>query len=241
MAISLFGLIRSMAQQSEIAELQAADRRRQTVITDLQKRPSETETAKATRGGSVAFLDWVIDCATVQSVKKLGHEVNASFTTTPPTPSRRDPTTTLWSPVPNFTGHDRPGVTAVFGSTEYDRTGDDSHPSERGSLKEWSTVPMVERMETCSHKNCQNVENQVKLPLPKTMQEAIEMATELWIENYTLFAENRRKQEKFLKTLPGNNQNQHQNKRKKHSRAYAAGKGDVTRNHMEGTKPLVPV
>ncbi|GJZ43635.1 hypothetical protein Tco_0590890 [Tanacetum coccineum] len=54
---------------------------------------------------------------------------------------------------------------------------------------------------------------------PKTMQEAIEMATDLMDRRINTLAENKRK----LEDTPRNNQNQQPNKRQNTGRAYAAG------------------
>ncbi|GJV86059.1 putative reverse transcriptase domain-containing protein [Tanacetum coccineum] len=69
---------------------------------------------------------------------------------------------------------------------------------------------------------------------PKTMQEAIEMATGLMDRRINTLAENKRK----LEDTPRNNQTYQQNKRQNTGRAYAAGNGD--RKPYEGTKPRCP-
>ncbi|GJV26204.1 putative reverse transcriptase domain-containing protein [Tanacetum coccineum] len=69
---------------------------------------------------------------------------------------------------------------------------------------------------------------------PKTMQEAIEMATGLMERRINTLAENKRK----LEDTPRNNQTYQQNKRQNTGRAYAAGNGD--RKPYEGTKPRCP-
>ncbi|GJX62531.1 putative reverse transcriptase domain-containing protein [Tanacetum coccineum] len=70
---------------------------------------------------------------------------------------------------------------------------------------------------------------------PKTMQEAIEMATELM---FNTFAERQAENKRKFEDTPQNNQNQQSNKRQNTGRAYAAGNGDKKPN--EGTKPLCP-
>ncbi|GJQ93202.1 reverse transcriptase domain-containing protein [Tanacetum coccineum] len=69
---------------------------------------------------------------------------------------------------------------------------------------------------------------------PKTMQEAIEMATDLMDRRINTLAENKRK----LEDTPRNNQTYQQNKRQNTGRAYAAGNGD--RKPYEGAKPRCP-
>ncbi|GJY91163.1 reverse transcriptase domain-containing protein [Tanacetum coccineum] len=73
---------------------------------------------------------------------------------------------------------------------------------------------------------------------PKTMQEAIEMATELMDRRINTFAERQAENKRKFEDTPQNNQNQQQNKRQNTGRAYAAGKGD--KKPYEGTKPLCP-
>ncbi|GJW97502.1 putative reverse transcriptase domain-containing protein [Tanacetum coccineum] len=75
-------------------------------------------------------------------------------------------------------------------------------------------------------------------PMPKTMQEAIEMATELMDRRINTFAERQAENKRKFEDTPRNNQNQQQNKRQNTGRAYAAGNGD--KKPYEGTKPLCP-
>ncbi|GJS26070.1 putative reverse transcriptase domain-containing protein [Tanacetum coccineum] len=70
---------------------------------------------------------------------------------------------------------------------------------------------------------------------PKTMQEAIEMATGLMERRINTLAENKRK----LEDTPRNNQTYQQNKRQNTGRAYAAGNGDrKPRCPNEASRPL---
>ncbi|GKB57584.1 reverse transcriptase domain-containing protein [Tanacetum coccineum] len=73
---------------------------------------------------------------------------------------------------------------------------------------------------------------------PKTMQEAIEMATELMDRRNNTFAERQAENKRKFEDTPRNNQNQQPNKRQNTGRAYAAGNGD--KKSYEGTKPLCP-
>ncbi|GJV83827.1 reverse transcriptase domain-containing protein [Tanacetum coccineum] len=70
---------------------------------------------------------------------------------------------------------------------------------------------------------------------PKTMQEAIEMATELMDRRINTFAERQTEKKRKFEDTSRNNQNQQQNKRQNTGRAYTAGNGD--KNRIEGTKP----
>ncbi|GJS12292.1 putative reverse transcriptase domain-containing protein [Tanacetum coccineum] len=73
---------------------------------------------------------------------------------------------------------------------------------------------------------------------PKTMQEAIEMATELMDRRNNTFAERQAENKRKFEDTPRNNQNQQPNKRQNTGRAYAAGNGD--KKPYEGTKPRCP-
>ncbi|GJZ44657.1 putative reverse transcriptase domain-containing protein [Tanacetum coccineum] len=73
---------------------------------------------------------------------------------------------------------------------------------------------------------------------PKTMQEAIEMATELMDRINNTFAERQAENKRKFEDTPRNNQTQQPNKRQNTGRAYAAGNGD--RKPYEGAKPRCP-
>ncbi|GJU80890.1 putative reverse transcriptase domain-containing protein [Tanacetum coccineum] len=73
---------------------------------------------------------------------------------------------------------------------------------------------------------------------PKTMQEAIEMATELMDRRINTVSERQEENKRKFEDTPRNNQNQQPNKRQNTGRAYAAGNGD--KKPYEGTKPLCP-
>ncbi|GJT25298.1 putative reverse transcriptase domain-containing protein [Tanacetum coccineum] len=73
---------------------------------------------------------------------------------------------------------------------------------------------------------------------PKTMQEAIEMATKLMDMRINTVAERHAENKRKFEDTPQNIQNQQPNKRQNTGRAYAAGNGD--KKSHEGTKPLCP-
>ncbi|GJR07931.1 putative reverse transcriptase domain-containing protein [Tanacetum coccineum] len=73
---------------------------------------------------------------------------------------------------------------------------------------------------------------------PKTMQEAIEMATELMDRRNNTFAERQAENKRKFEDTPRNNQTQQPNKRQNTGRAYATGNGD--RKPYEGAKPRCP-
>ncbi|GJY64124.1 putative reverse transcriptase domain-containing protein [Tanacetum coccineum] len=75
---------------------------------------------------------------------------------------------------------------------------------------------------------------------PKTMQEAIEMATELMDKRVSTIAERQAENKRKLENTSRNNQNQQQqqNKRQNTGRAYTAGSGD--KKSYGGSRPLCP-
>ncbi|GKD66133.1 reverse transcriptase domain-containing protein [Tanacetum coccineum] len=75
---------------------------------------------------------------------------------------------------------------------------------------------------------------------PKTMQEAIEMATELMDKRVSTIAERQAENKRKLEVTSRNNQNQQQqqNKRQNTGRAYTAGSGD--KKSYGGSRPLCP-
>ncbi|GJV00283.1 putative reverse transcriptase domain-containing protein [Tanacetum coccineum] len=74
--------------------------------------------------------------------------------------------------------------------------------------------------------------------VPKTMQEAIEMATELMDRRINTFAERQAENKRKFEDTPRNNQNQQPNKRQNTGRAYAAGNGDKKPPLQEGLPPV---
>ncbi|GJS43479.1 putative reverse transcriptase domain-containing protein [Tanacetum coccineum] len=74
---------------------------------------------------------------------------------------------------------------------------------------------------------------------PKTMQDAVEFATELMDKKIHTFTERQTKNKKKFKDTSRNNQNQQQqNKRQNTGRAYTAGSGE--KKPYRGSKPLSP-
>ncbi|GKB05239.1 reverse transcriptase domain-containing protein [Tanacetum coccineum] len=73
---------------------------------------------------------------------------------------------------------------------------------------------------------------------PKTMQDAIEFATELMDKKINTWAERQADNKRKSDDTTRNNQNQQPNKRQNTGRAYAAGNGD--RRPYEGPRPLNP-
>ncbi|GJU45267.1 putative reverse transcriptase domain-containing protein [Tanacetum coccineum] len=74
---------------------------------------------------------------------------------------------------------------------------------------------------------------------PRTMQDAIEMATELMDQKIRTITERQAENKRKFDDIARNNQNQQQqNKRQNTGRAYAIGNGD--RRSYDGAKPLCP-
>nr|GFC75724.1 reverse transcriptase domain-containing protein [Tanacetum cinerariifolium] len=81
------------------------------------------------------------------------------------------------------------------------------------------------------------IHGRVKASKPKTMQDAIEIATKLMNKKISTLAECQTKNKKRLDNTSKNNQNQQQpNKRQNTSRAYTARHGE--KKHYSGSKPL---
>nr|GEV66478.1 hypothetical protein [Tanacetum cinerariifolium] len=99
----------------------------------------------------------------------------------------------------------------------------------------WKTLKkmMTDKVEKYIGGLPDTIHDSVKATKPKTMQEAIEFATELMDKRIRDAIENKRK----FEVTSGNNQNQpQQNKRQNTCRAYAAGNSD--KNMYTGSKPL---
>nr|GFC35142.1 hypothetical protein [Tanacetum cinerariifolium] len=99
----------------------------------------------------------------------------------------------------------------------------------------WKTLKkmMTDKVEKYIGGLPDTIHDSMKATRPKTMQEAIEFATELMDKRIRDAVENKQK----FEGTSGNNQNQpQQNKRKNTSRAYTTGNSD--RNMYTGSKPL---
>ncbi|GKA11359.1 hypothetical protein Tco_0690792 [Tanacetum coccineum] len=209
------------AQMLEIRELQSVDRRRQIAISDLLK--TDRERRKEMRELRVANHS-VATSGSVRLQMILLFSISCV-----PRPWRLEHALTHWRTLVAV-----PRLCAALAARDATRNGVDSHTSGTGGtegvveLTQW-----FERMETVFRiSNC-SVENQ-----PKTIQEAIEMVTELMDMRISIVAERQVENKRKFEDTPRNNQNQQQNKRQNTGRAYAAGNGD--KKPYEGTKPLFP-
>ncbi|GJT73187.1 putative reverse transcriptase domain-containing protein [Tanacetum coccineum] len=166
-----------------------------------------------------------------------------------PTPVA-DPTTTTSVTSAQLQAMIDQGVTAVLASIVSTQNGDDSHTSGTGvrrnerAVRETSMLcdrmfpEETDKIERYVGGMPDLIYSSVVASKPKTMQEAIEMATELMDRRINTFAERQAENKRKFEDTPRNNQNQQQNKRQNTGRAYAAGNGD--KKPYEGTKPLCP-
>nr|GFA17989.1 hypothetical protein [Tanacetum cinerariifolium] len=104
---------------------------------------------------------------------------------------------------------------------------------ECGSLRHYkSECPIVK-----FQKHVDMIPGRVRASKPKTMQDAIEIATKLMNKKISALAECRTENKKRLDNTSKNNQNQQQpNKRQNTGRAYTARHGE--KKHYDGSKPL---
>ncbi|GJS36848.1 putative reverse transcriptase domain-containing protein [Tanacetum coccineum] len=268
-----------MAQQSEIAELQAADRRRQTMI-ELQRQQGPAKescvTRKTLQRRPVAVLSLGDDIATVQFVIVYGF-----------IPSCDCIIHVIRSEMAMIAIHQDRGTEGVVDLTQwFERmetvfrimTNDVAYAMTWTDLKKKMTTKYYLRNEIkkieaelwnlkvkgtdvvaynqhfqelallCDRmfpEETDKIEryvggmpdliySSVVASKPKTMQEAIEMATELMDRRINTFAERQEENKRKFEDTSRNNQNKQQNKRQNTSRAYAAGNGD--KKPYEGTK-----
>ncbi|GJT73296.1 putative nucleotidyltransferase, ribonuclease H [Tanacetum coccineum] len=203
-----------MAQQSEITELQAADHRRQMVISDLLKADHRRQRQ-------------LVEALKIKMAPRgRPTRLNPGATPTPVT----DTHTTTSVTSAQLQAMINEGVTAVLAARNTTRNGDDSHTSGTGvrrnerAVRESVTNAVAYSM--ARSVGCRPDFTQVLASKPKTMQEAIEMATELMDRRINTFAERQAENKRKFEDTPRNNQNQQQNKRQNTGRAYAAGNGD---------------
>nr|GFC32789.1 hypothetical protein [Tanacetum cinerariifolium] len=117
------------------------------------------------------------------------------------------------------------GITTVLAARDSNRNGDDSHTSgmEINKVKKY-----VDGLPDTIH-------GSVMATKPKTIQDAIEFATELMNKKINTWAkrqaDNKRKSDDTTR-----NNHQQPNKRQNTGRAYAAGNGDM--RAYEGPRPL---
>ncbi|GJX87347.1 putative reverse transcriptase domain-containing protein [Tanacetum coccineum] len=149
------------------------------------------------------------------------------------------------------------GVTAVLAARATTRNGDDSHTSGTGRegmnalfgtlqqrfqelalLSDRMFPEETDKIERYVGGMPDLIYSSVVASKPKTMQEAIEMATDLMDRRINTLAERQTENKRKFEDAPRNNQNQQPNKRQNTGRAYAAGNGD--KKSYEGTKPLCP-
>ncbi|GJS30050.1 putative reverse transcriptase domain-containing protein [Tanacetum coccineum] len=132
------------------------------------------------------------------------------------------------------------GVSAALAARDATRNGTDSHSSGTGtSTSLCSAYPEIQtKIESLSGGLPDMIHGNIVASKPKTMQEAIEMATELMDKRVSTMAERQAENKRKLENTSRNNQNQQQqqNKRQNTGRAYTAGSGD--KKPYGGSRPL---
>ncbi|GJZ41357.1 putative reverse transcriptase domain-containing protein [Tanacetum coccineum] len=103
----------------------------------------------------------------------------------------------------------------------------DKNTAQGAKLRNWSSNVEFE---------ADTIHGSVMATKPKTMQDAIEFATELMDKKINTWAERQADNKRKSDDTARNNQNQQPNKRQNTGRAYAAGNGD--RKPYGGPKPL---
>ncbi|GKB79284.1 putative reverse transcriptase domain-containing protein [Tanacetum coccineum] len=229
-----------LGQQAVITELQASDRRRQATITELMA---------VDRKRQAQFIE----------VLKLLKRLQTQMTENAPKKrtTRLNPETTTTTPATTSVINAQmkamidQGVTAALAARDADRNtnGDDSHISGAGVRRTERTAREYlallcgrmfpkesDKIEKCVGGLPDMIHGSVVTSKPKTMQEAVEIATELMDKKIRTFADrqtkNKRKQD--------NNQQQQQlqNKRQNTDMAYAVGTGE--KKLYGGSKPICP-
>ncbi|GJS64617.1 putative reverse transcriptase domain-containing protein [Tanacetum coccineum] len=154
------------------------------------------------------------------------------------------------------------GVIAALAARNATRNGDDSHTSRTGARRpvqnlkvkgndvvtyiqrfqelalmcDWMFPKEIDQVEKYVGGLPDTIHGSVMTTKPKTMQDAIEFATELMDKEINTWAERQADNKRKSDDTARNNQNQQLNKRQNTRRAYATGNGD--RRPYGGTKPL---
>ncbi|GJR08138.1 putative reverse transcriptase domain-containing protein [Tanacetum coccineum] len=156
------------------------------------------------------------------------------------------------------------GVTATLATRDANRNGDDSHTLGTGALTWWNSYvltvshdvayamtwadlrkKMTDKMFPEESDKIERyvgglpdmIHGNIIASKPKTMQEAVEMATELMDKKVITIAERQAENKRKFENTSRNNQNQQQqNKRQNTGRAYTAGTGE--KKPYGGSKPL---
>ncbi|GJW15795.1 putative reverse transcriptase domain-containing protein [Tanacetum coccineum] len=130
------------------------------------------------------------------------------------------------------------GVTATLAANDADRNtnGDDSHISGAGGQNELPELALLcgrmfpeesDKIEKYVGGIPDMIHGSVMASKPKTMQDAVEIVTELMDKNIRAFAERQTESKrKFEDTLMNTQNQQQQNKRQNTGRAYTAGTGE---------------
>ncbi|GJV47266.1 putative reverse transcriptase domain-containing protein [Tanacetum coccineum] len=161
-------------------------------------------------------------------------------TTTTPAPTATTTTTVTNAQLQAMINQ---GVSAALAARDATRNGTDSHSSGtgvRGSERVAREMFPEEsdKIERYVGGLPDMIHGNIVASKPKTMQEAIEMATELMDKRVSTIAERQAENKRKLENTSRNSQNQQQqqNKRQNTGRAYTAGSGD--KKPYGGSRPL---
>ncbi|GJT18892.1 hypothetical protein Tco_0877598 [Tanacetum coccineum] len=196
-----------MTQQSEIVELRAADQRRQTVISELLKADYRRQRQLA---------------ETLKIVKSLKAQMIEMQRQQGPAMDPAEPE------LPEEAGQIDEGVTAVIAQRAATQMATDSHTQElelevQSSYEVPEEADKIEKICRLDARTSIYFTQGLWQQSPKTMQEAIEMATGLMkggLNTLELMRQTENIEE--VGRHPRNNQNQHQNKRQKTGKRTAA-------------------
>ncbi|GJU89261.1 hypothetical protein Tco_1301684 [Tanacetum coccineum] len=176
-----------LAQQSEIRELQSADRRRKTVITEMLATDHKRQEQLVKALKLVIYFRVISENAT----QEKDHEVNPETT-----PASQRPTTTVTNA--QLQAMINQGVTAVLAARDANTNGVDSHNSGTGARRNeraTQTACSVGRMFPEESDKIEKyvcglpdmIHRSVVASKPKTMQEATKMAIEVMYKRIALF------------------------------------------------------
>ncbi|GJS57595.1 putative reverse transcriptase domain-containing protein [Tanacetum coccineum] len=232
-----------LGQQAMIKELQAADRRRQAAITllleaDRRRQAQFFEALKLLK----ILQSQMIEFESQQGPTKGPAQPDAPEEAAPKRATRSNtaPKTTNITSVTNaqLLAMIDQGVTAALAARDADRNtkGDDSHNSGTGELALLCGRMFPEesdKIEKYVGGLPDMIYGSVVASKPKTMQEAIEITTELMDKKIRTFVE---RQTESKRKQDDNHQQQQLNKRQNTGRAYTAGTGE--KKQYRGSKPL---
>nr|GEW06577.1 hypothetical protein [Tanacetum cinerariifolium] len=247
-----------LGQMTEIRELHAADRRRQTVISELlrtyHRRSTEITELRTALQGQVTALQGQVTALQAHVTALQGQQGLAGGPTQQELPEEAVTNAQLQAMIDQ-------GVTTALAVRDALRStnGDDSHNFGTGAPKELPVIPngvkewspsfisataqlkiksKFDKIEKYIGGLPDMIHGSVVASKPKTMQEAIEIATELMDKRIRTFAERETVSKRKFENTSRNTQNQQQqsNKRQNTGRVYTAASDE--KKQYGGSKPL---